>query len=49
MNAQDIRDGHKLCACRGLFLELSACRANPKLRSGLSSWCRACQVERTRR
>jgi hypothetical protein len=49
MNVQDIRDGHKLCACCGLFLELSACRANPMLRSGLSSWCRACQVERTRR
>jgi hypothetical protein len=47
--AQDVHDRHKLCACCGLVLELDAFRPNPKLRSGLSSWCRECQVERTRR
>jgi hypothetical protein len=40
---------HKRCTrCQG-WLPDEAFRPNPKLKSGLSSWCKECQLEETRR
>ena len=40
---------HKRCTrCQG-WLALEAFRPNPKLKSGLSSWCKDCQLEATQR
>jgi hypothetical protein len=38
---------HKRCTRCGDWLPRSLFRPNPKIRSGLSSWCKPCQLERT--
>lgn len=40
---------HKRCTHCGRWLPLEAFAANPKLRSGLNSWCKQCTVKATKR
>lgn len=47
MNALTPRRGRTCTRCKR-WKQAAAFRPNPKLRVGLSSWCRRCQVARTR-
>jgi hypothetical protein len=38
----------KLCSRCDRWLPLEGFRPNPRMRSGLNSWCKECQLERTR-
>jgi hypothetical protein len=46
--AEVARRRGKLCTKCRLWLPAEAFRPNPTLTSGLNSWCKKCQVERTR-
>jgi hypothetical protein len=41
-------DGTRQCARCKNWLQPAAFARNPRVRDGLSSWCRKCQVARTR-
>jgi hypothetical protein len=49
MNGQDVVQGAKFCAKCERRLPLEAFGRNAATRSGLSSWCRGCHNDATRR
>jgi hypothetical protein len=49
MTTQELGNGLKACSGCGRWLDRAAFPPNLELTSGLSSWCRACHLEATRR